>query len=91
MTGISIASYARLERGLIRNPPLGWLVNAGFVLDYTLEDLVEDEMREWHRLERRKPPSSEWHERPKVRERAERFRVEQEQGEGPADEVQDVR
>lgn len=79
MTGISIASYARLERGLIRNPPLGWLVNAGIVLGLYFEDLLEEEMTDWHPLAGvQEAPSDEWRDRPEVKHRAERFRVEQE-------------
>ncbi|HLX32625.1 MAG TPA: helix-turn-helix transcriptional regulator [Gaiellaceae bacterium] len=80
MTGISIASYGRLERGLIHNPPLGWLANVAIVLNHNLEDFIEDEMREWQPLNGIKgAPSIEWRDRPEVRERAERFRIDQEQ------------
>lgn len=79
--GISPASYIRLERGQNRNPPLGWLINAAFVLDVALEDLFEDRLSEWHPLGgRREPPSAEWYQRPKVIERAERMNVQRDHG-----------
>lgn len=43
-TGIALASYRRLERGKLDNPPLRWLVNCQLALDVPeLIDLVEDE------------------------------------------------
>jgi transcriptional regulator with XRE-family HTH domain len=48
--GISTASMARLERHAIKNPPLGWLVNAAIVLDVQLDDVLEDWMVGWHGL-----------------------------------------
>lgn len=43
-TGIAPASYRRLERGQIDNPPLRWLVNCQLALGAPqLTDLIEDE------------------------------------------------
>jgi transcriptional regulator with XRE-family HTH domain len=58
--GISLSSYYRLERGMNRNPPLGYLANAAIVLGCKLEDLIEDRWRSWHVLWQLNPP-----ERPK--------------------------
>lgn len=46
--GMSLSSYYRLERGIMRNPPLGYLANASIVLGCKLEKLIEDEWREWY-------------------------------------------
>ena len=76
--GIPIATYIRLERGQQRNPRLGWLVNASFVLDCGLDELIEPEMENWHRFGRSEPPPTDWFERPEVLARIELF--EQEHG-----------
>jgi transcriptional regulator with XRE-family HTH domain len=75
-TGMAPASYIRLERGLRRNPPIGWLVNSAIVLNCDIDDLIEDEMLEWHwRGGRHEPPPPEWREREEALERAERWRA----------------
>lgn len=78
--GIPIANYIRLERGKHKNPPLGWLVNATKVLDVRLDDLIDDQMQEWYRFDRSKPPPPGWLERPEVRQRAERWRKYEDEG-----------
>jgi len=55
LTGISRASYVKLEQGRHPNPPLRWLTNCALVLDCRLEDLVDDEQREWFVLDERAP------------------------------------
>lgn len=49
-TGIAPATYRRLERGEHRNPQLRWLANCALVLGVTVEDLIEDEWREWSQI-----------------------------------------
>jgi transcriptional regulator with XRE-family HTH domain len=62
-TGIPMATYRRLERGKIPNPHIGHLANCAIVLarapggagrpgggEWTLEDLIEDEWRQWRAL-----------------------------------------
>lgn len=51
LTGISRASYVWLEQGRHPNPPLRWLTNCALVLDCELEDLIDDEQREWFVLD----------------------------------------
>jgi transcriptional regulator with XRE-family HTH domain len=75
--GIPIAIYVRLERGQHRNPRLGWLVNAAIVLGASLDDVLDDWMSEWYGAYPYSQPSappSDWHERPEVAERRERYR-----------------
>jgi transcriptional regulator with XRE-family HTH domain len=45
--GISVPTYRRLERGDVRNPKLGQLVNCAIALGVELDTLIEDEWREW--------------------------------------------
>jgi transcriptional regulator with XRE-family HTH domain len=45
--GVSLPTYRRLERGQAENPGLRYLVNAALALGVELEDLIEDEWREW--------------------------------------------
>ena len=48
-TGISIASYRRLERGKVARPPLWWYVNCAAVLNVdSLEDIVAPGHLSWH-------------------------------------------
>jgi len=45
--GIGFATYRRLERGQIENPPLRYLVNATIVFGVELDEVIEDRWREW--------------------------------------------
>lgn len=45
--GISVPTYRRLERGEVRNPKFGQLVNCAIALVVALDTLIEDEWREW--------------------------------------------
>jgi transcriptional regulator with XRE-family HTH domain len=47
-TGLSIATYQRLERGELWNPPLRYLVNCALALEVELDDVIEDSWRAWH-------------------------------------------
>lgn len=76
--GIPVASYVRLERGKLRNPRLGWLVNASIVLGADFPDLLDDSMRAWYHFDRSGPPPESWYQRPEIRERAERWQREEE-------------
>ena len=59
--GISEPTLRRLERGQSRNPPLRYLINASICLGVELEDLIEDEWREWMTFDQRAsvPPRPE--------------------------------
>lgn len=46
-TGVSIASYRRLERDEIRDPGVRTLSNLAIALGVPLEYLIEDHWREW--------------------------------------------
>lgn len=56
-SGLSIATLRRLERGAVKNPPLRYLTNCALVLDCQLEELIEDEWRQWLALAKAKPPA----------------------------------
>lgn len=60
-TGISYATYQRLERGELDNPPLRYLTNCALVLGVRLGDLVEDEWLQWKRfdVDTPEPPTRE--------------------------------
>jgi transcriptional regulator with XRE-family HTH domain len=45
--GISVPTYRRLERNKMDNPGLRYLVNAALALGVELDDIIEDEWREW--------------------------------------------
>lgn len=45
--GISIPTYRRLERGEAKNPKLRHLTNCAIALGVEMDDLIEDEWREW--------------------------------------------
>lgn len=60
-TGLSTSVYWRLENGRYDNPPLRYLINCAIALGCTLDDLIEDEWREWMVLDQRgagSPPDS---------------------------------
>ena len=46
-TGLSEATYSRLERGQFTNPPLRYLVNCSIVLQLPLEELLEPVWLKW--------------------------------------------
>lgn len=62
-TGISYATYQRLERGEIDNPPLRYLTNCALVLGVRVGDLIEDEWLQWKRFDARTPDAPEPDER----------------------------
>ena len=47
LTGVSRATLQRLELGEQTNPPLRTLANCALALEVPLEQLIEDEWREW--------------------------------------------
>lgn len=47
-TGLSMSVYWRLDNGRYDNPPLRYLINCALALGCELDDLVEEEWREWH-------------------------------------------
>lgn len=47
MTGISVATLRRLERGQMDNPPLRYLQNLATALRVDLDKLIEPQWREW--------------------------------------------
>lgn len=49
-TGISRATYGRLEQGRYENPPLRYLVNCAIVLNVELDDVLQDDWRTWLKL-----------------------------------------
>jgi transcriptional regulator with XRE-family HTH domain len=73
--GLSVATYRRLERGELRNPPIGYLVNCAIALGCTLDDLLNAPLLEWATLDESassapdryklwKSPRSTWQTRP---------------------------
>ena len=63
-SGISIATFRRLERGSMPNPPIRYLANCAIVLGVELEELIEEEWRGWLSVAQKKPPSDPkglWH------------------------------
>lgn len=46
-TGLSLATYRRLERGLIDNPPIRYLANCAVVLDCSMGEIFEPKYRQW--------------------------------------------
>lgn len=65
-TGISYATYQRLERGEIDNPPLRYLTNCALLLGVSLGDLIEEEWRQWKRFDARTPKAPTEESRRKV-------------------------
>jgi transcriptional regulator with XRE-family HTH domain len=47
LTGLSPASYWRLERGQVTNPPIRYLVNCAIVLRCDWTDLLEEQYVQW--------------------------------------------
>jgi transcriptional regulator with XRE-family HTH domain len=56
-SGISYATYQRLERGEIDNPPLRYLTNCALVLGVRVGDLIEDAWLQWMRFDEHTPPA----------------------------------
>jgi transcriptional regulator with XRE-family HTH domain len=54
-SGISYATYQRLERGEIDNPPLRYLTNCALLLGVRVGDLIEDEWLQWKRFDETTP------------------------------------
>jgi len=46
--GVEPSTLWRLEHGLIKNPRLGWLVNAAAFYGVSLSEVIEDDWLEWH-------------------------------------------
>jgi transcriptional regulator with XRE-family HTH domain len=60
--GISVPTYRRLERGEVRNPKLGHLVNCAIALGVELGNVIEDDWLEWlpfNKSNATKPPRPE--------------------------------
>jgi transcriptional regulator with XRE-family HTH domain len=59
-TGISYSTYWRLERGRYKNPPIAYLVNCALALGCELDDILEDDQKEWCVFDQRaaKPPDA---------------------------------
>ena len=59
--GISLATYRRLERGQLKNPPVRYLVNCAIALGVELEEILEPEWLEWMPtgVKTAKPPDPE--------------------------------
>jgi transcriptional regulator with XRE-family HTH domain len=66
-TGMSGSTYWRLEHGRLPDPPIRLLANCALALGVRVEDLIEDEWREWLALDARRPgppaPASFWRRR----------------------------
>jgi transcriptional regulator with XRE-family HTH domain len=62
VTGLSIATYRRLERGEIKNPPLRYLVNCALALGVELDDVIDEEWKAWYVISRQaeRPPARGW-------------------------------
>ncbi|MGA2469273.1 MAG: helix-turn-helix transcriptional regulator [Solirubrobacteraceae bacterium] len=54
-TGISTATYWRLEHGRLSDPSIRLLANCALALGVEVEELIEDEWREWLVLDQRRP------------------------------------
>jgi transcriptional regulator with XRE-family HTH domain len=63
-TGISLSTYRRMERGLVANPPIGYVANCAVVLGCQPGDILEVHQRGWFQLRPglRRPadPSALW-------------------------------
>jgi transcriptional regulator with XRE-family HTH domain len=62
--GMTLPTHRRLERGRMDSPPVRYLTNCALALGVEVEDLIEDDWREWHVLDQRAPeppePSRFW-------------------------------
>jgi transcriptional regulator with XRE-family HTH domain len=62
-TGISRRTLQRIERGDMSNPPIRYLTNCALVLGLELDDLIEDEWRQWLTVDVSRapaPPAKGW-------------------------------
>jgi transcriptional regulator with XRE-family HTH domain len=75
ITGISIASLKRLERGLAKTPPLWWYVNCAIALNVTLEEVLEEDAEDqWYATAGAPvPPPNGWWAEEKFYERAQKW------------------
>lgn len=55
--GLTRTTYWRLETGRVRNPRLRQLMNCAIALGCELDDLVEDDWREWYPFDRSRAPA----------------------------------
>jgi transcriptional regulator with XRE-family HTH domain len=63
LSGISLRTIQRLERGDVENPPIRYLVNLAMALDCQLTDICEDAWFEWTVLKDgppKPPPAGHW-------------------------------
>lgn len=65
VTGLSVSTIRRLERGELENPPITYLINCARALDVELEELIEPEWA-WSVFDARaaEPPEEGWPMRP---------------------------
>lgn len=68
-TGLSLRTIRRLERLELDNPPLRYLVNCATALGVELDQVIEDEWREWKVFDvaAAEPPGAEWLNEPSAR------------------------
>ena len=68
-TGISVRTIRRLENLQLDNPPLRYLVNCAMALRVELDDVIEDDWREWKVFDvaAAEPPADGWLSEPSVR------------------------
>lgn len=68
-TGISVTTIRRLERLEFDNPPLRYLVNCALALGVPLDQVIEDEWRQWKVFDiaAAQPPGKEWIGEPSAR------------------------
>jgi transcriptional regulator with XRE-family HTH domain len=62
VSGLSLITLRRLERGEIGNPPIRYLANVAMALDVPLEDVIEPEWVAWTHFTSgpAKPPDGRW-------------------------------
>ncbi|MCW3048495.1 MAG: Helix-turn-helix protein [Solirubrobacterales bacterium] len=61
--GVALPTYRRLERGRMASPPIRYLANCALALGVALEDLIEDEWREWFIFDAHRAPTPPDHQR----------------------------